>query len=401
MRRGIKLWEAYVTRFEDALERHRLGRLSADEAGEALGMSGRQFRRLRVRYASAGEEGLRDHRLGRVSGRRAPAAELDRMHRLYREEYADFTVKHFHEELRRRHGYTLGYTVTRLSLQAAGLVTKARSRGAHRRKRVRRPLPGMLLFQDGSTHRWLPGLGHDIDLVVTLDDATSQIVSALFVAQEGTMSSFLGLAETIAAHGLFGAFYTDRGSHYFHTPKLGGKVDKTRPTQVGRALAQLGIRHIPAYSPEARGRMERAFGTLQGRLPQALRVAGITTVAAANAYLRTEYVPEHNARFGKPAAEPGTAFVPYAGPGLAEVLCVQDERQVGKDNCVSWQGKSLQIPPQLQRQHQPAHHPHHENGRAGGARRDHHRRVRSRGPADRSQPREEAQAALQHSAEGR
>ena len=165
------------------------------------------------------------------------------------------------------------------------------------------------------------------------------------------MSSFLGLAETIAAHGLFGAFYTDRGSHYFHTPKLGGKVDKTRPTQVGRALAQLGIRHIPAYSPQARGRMERAFGTLQGRLPQALRLAGITTVAAANVYLREVYVPEHNARFGKPAAEQGTAFVAHAGPGLAEVPCVQDDRQVGKDNCVSWQGKSLQIPPQLHRQH--------------------------------------------------
>jgi hypothetical protein len=351
MRRTIKLWEVFVTRFEEVLERHRLGRLSADEAGEALGMSGRQFRRLRVRYSAEGAEGLRDRRMGRVSNRRAPEAELDRMHRLYREAYADFTAKHFHEELVRRHGYELGYTVTRLSLQSAGLVAKARSRGAHRRKRVRRPLPGMLLFQDGSTHRWLPGLGHDIDLIVTLDDATSHIVSALFVAQEGTMSSFLGLAETIAGHGLFGAFYTDRGSHYFLTPKVGGQVDKTRPTQVGRALAQLGIRHIPSYSPEARGRMERAFGTLQGRLPQALRVAGITTVAAANAYLRAVYVPEHNARFGKPAAEEGTAFVPYIGVGLAEVLCVQEDRQVGRDNCVSWKGKFLQIPQQTHRQH--------------------------------------------------
>lgn len=351
MRRTIKLWEVFVTRFEDALDRHRLGRLSADEAGEALGMSGRQFRRLRVRHAAQGAEGLRDQRLGRVSSRRAPEGELARMHGLYREEYADFTAKHFHEELIRRHNYKLGYTVTRLSLQAAGLVSKATSRGAHRRKRVRRPLPGMLLFQDGSTHRWLPGLGHDIDLIVTLDDATSHIVSALFVEQEGTMSSFLGLAETIGRHGLFGAFYTDRGSHYFLTPKLGAKVDKTRPTQVGRALAQLGIRHIPSYSPEARGRMERAFGTLQGRLPQALRVAGIGDVAAANAYLRTVYVAEHNARFGKPAAEPGTAFVPYVGAALAEVLCVQEDRQVGRDNCVSWHGKSLQIPQQTHRQH--------------------------------------------------
>jgi len=192
------------------------------------------------------------------------------MRRLYREEYADFTAKHFHEELRKRHNYTLGYTVTRLALQLAGLVAKAKRRGQHRKKRPRRPLPGMLLFQDGSTHRWIGALDHDLDLVVTLDDATGVIYSALLVAQEGTMSSLLGLCETIGAHGLFGALYTDRGSHYFLTPKAGGKVAKTQPTQVGQALARLGIRHIPSYSPEGRGRMERVFGTLQQRLPPEL-----------------------------------------------------------------------------------------------------------------------------------
>lgn len=351
MRRTTVLWEAFVTRFEAALDQHRLGRLSADEAGEALGMSGRQFRRLRVRYAAAGVAGLADRRVGRVSGRRAPARELDRMQRLYREEYAGFTVKHFHEHLVERHGYRLGYTVTRLSLQAAGLVVKAKRRGAHRKKRVRRPLPGMLLFQDGSTHRWVPALGRDIDLVVTLDDATGTIVSALFVEQEGTMSSFLGLGETIAAHGLFGALYTDRGSHYFHTPEAGGKVDKRRPTQVGRALAQLGIRHIPSYSAQGRGRMERVFGTLQDRLVAELRLAGVTTVEAGNAYLREVFVPDYNARFGKPAAAEGTAFVAYEGAALAEVLCLQEDRQVGRDNCVAWAGRSLQIPPQRHRQH--------------------------------------------------
>jgi helix-turn-helix protein len=204
MRRTSVLWEAWVTRFEDALDRHRQGRLSSDEAGEALGMSGRQFRRLRVRYAAAGEAGLADRRLGRVSGRRAAESELERMHRLYREEYADFTVQHFHEELGRRHGYQLGYTVTRLSLQSAGLVAKAKRRGQHRKKRVRRPLPGMLLFQEGSTHRWIAALERDLDLVVTLDDATGEIASALLVEREGTQSSFLGLLETIGAKGLFG-----------------------------------------------------------------------------------------------------------------------------------------------------------------------------------------------------
>lgn len=351
MRRAAVLWEALVTRFEDAWDRHKKGRLTAEEAGELLGMSARHFRRLRARYEEAGADGLRDRRLGRVSGRRAPESELERMRRLYREEYADFTVKHFHEELQKRHHYTLGYTVTRLALQSAGLVVKAARRGRHRKKRPRRPLPGMLLFQDGSTHRWIGALEHDLDLVVTLDDATGAIYSAILVVQEGTMSSFLGLQETIAQHGLFGALYTDRGSHYFLTPKAGGKIDQWQPTQVGQALARLGIRHIASYSPEGRGRMERVFGTLQQRLPAELRHAGITSVAAANRYLRQSFVPAYNARFAKPAAEPGSAFVAYAGPPLADVLCVQADRQVGRDNCVLWARRSLQIPPQLHRHH--------------------------------------------------
>lgn len=351
MRRSTVLWEAFVTRFEDALDRHKQGRLTAEEAGELLGISGRHFRRLRCRYRTAGADGLADQRLGKRSPRRAAESELDRMRRLYREEYADFTVKHFHEELRKRHNYTLGYTVTRLALQSAGLVGKARRRGQHRKKRPRRPLPGMLLFQDASTHRWIGVLDHDLDLVVTLDDATGALYSALLVAEEGTMSSFLGLRQTIATQGLFGALYTDRGSHYFLTPKAGGQVDKRQPTQVGRALARLGIRHIPSYSPEGRGRMERVFGTLQQRLPPELRRAGISTVTAANAYLLETFVPEYNSRFGKPAAEPGTAFVAYAGPPLEDVLCVQQDRQVDRDNCVQWARRSLQIPPQLHRHH--------------------------------------------------
>ncbi len=351
MRRASALWEVFVLRFEEALERYRKRRLTGDEAGELLGMSGRNFRRLIVRYDEDGAEGLRDQRLGRPSPRRAPAAELTRMQILYQERYRDFTVKHFHEQLQQRHDYKLGYTVTRLALQGAGLVAKAKRRGTHRKKRERRPLPGMLLFQDGSTHRWIAGLDHDLDLVVTLDDATGAIYSAILLAEEGTMSSFLGLYETIAEQGLFRAFYTDRGSHYFFTPKAGGKVDKTKPTQVGRALAQLGITHIPSYSPEARGRMERAFGTLQKRLPPELRLAEIATIEAANRYLKEQFVPDYNARFGVPAEEEGSAFIPYAGRPLDDVLCVQENRQVGRDNCVPWNGISLQIPPQRHRHH--------------------------------------------------
>jgi transposase len=351
MRRTAMLWEVFVTRFQEAFEQYEKRRLSSEEAGELLGMSGRNFRRLCVRYEEDGIEGLRDRRIGKVSPRRAPAGELERMHELYRERYSDFTVKHFHEQLVKRHDYKLCYTVTKASLQAAGLVAKARRRSAHRKKRERRPLPGMLLFQDGSTHRWIAALGRDLDLVVTLDDATSAICSALLVEQEGTMSSFLGLTETIARHGLFGALYTDRGGHYFITPKDAHKVDKTQRTQVGRALSQLGITHIPSYSPQGRGRMERVFGTLQKRLPQELRLARIKTVAAANRYLRERFIPDYNARFAVPAAEPGSAFVPYVGRPLADVLCVQEDRVVGADNCVSWHRRSLQIPPQRHRRH--------------------------------------------------
>src|SRR5579863_9270534 len=232
MRRATVLWEVFVRRFEEAFEQYQDRGLTAEEAGELLGMSGRNFRRLCIRYEEDGVEGLRDRRIGKVSPRRAPAGELARMQELFRERYRDFTVKHFHEQLLKRHNYKLCYTVTRLSLQAAGLVAKAKRRGAHRKKRTRRPLPGMLLFQDGSTHRWIAAVARDLDLIVTLDDATGQICAAFLVEQEGTMSSFCGLAETIERYGLFGAFYTDRGSHYFVTPKDSSKVDKTQPRAI-------------------------------------------------------------------------------------------------------------------------------------------------------------------------
>jgi len=351
MRRTTVLWEVFLARFEDVFEQYQCRRLTGEDAGELLGMSGRNFRRLCVRYEEEGIEGLRDRRIGKASPHRAPEEELERMLGLYRERYSDFTAKHFHEQLQKRHNYKLGYTVTRLSLQAAGLVKKAKRRGAHRKKRVRRPLPGMLLFQDGSRHRWIPAREQDLDLIVTLDDATGKICSAFLVEEEGTMSSFRGLAETIERYGLFCAFYTDRGGHYFFTPKGGSEVDKAQLTQVGRALSQLGITHIPSYSPQGRGRMERAFGTLQKRLPQELRRARIKTVAAANRYISECFVPDYNTRFAVPAAEPGSAFVPYVGRPLADVLCVQEDRVVGADNCVSYYRRSLQIPPQRHRQH--------------------------------------------------
>jgi transposase len=338
-------------RFEGLLERHEGGELSQIEAAEMLGIDERTFRRWRDRLREEGPEGLRDRRLGKPSGRRAAEAEIVRMLGLYRERYADHTVKHFHEQLRKRHGYKLGYTVTKVHLQRAGLVVPAARRSAHRKKRPRRPLVGMLLHQDASRFAWLPGDTRQYDLVVSLDDATSAIYSAFLVEEEGTASSFLGLGEVVERQGLFCALYTDRGSHYFHTPEAGGKVDKSKLTQVGRALAQLGIEHIAAYSPEARGRSERAFRTLQDRLPKEFRLAGISGVEAANRWLAEAYIAEHNARFAVAPEQPGSAFVADRDGAWREILCVQDERRVGNDNTVKWRGLCLQLPPSPLRPH--------------------------------------------------
>jgi hypothetical protein len=260
-------------------------------------------------------------------------------------------VKHFHEQLMKRHNYKLGYTVTRLALQSAGMVKPAPRRSAHRKKRPRRPLVGMMLHQDASRFAWLPGDDRQYDLVVTLDDATSAIYSAFLVEEEGTQSSFRGIGEVIDRHGLFCELYTDRGSHYFHTPKAGEPVSKTVRTQVGRALAQLGIRHIAAYSPEARGRSERAFRTLQDRLPKELALAGIATLDAANRWLAESYLAAHNALFAVAPEQAGTAFVPDRAGAAREILCLQEERRVGNDNTVKWRGLSLQIPPSPLRPH--------------------------------------------------
>ncbi len=337
-------------RFEALLSRHEGGELSQAEAGEMLGITERTFRRWRDRLHDDGVEGLVDRRFGRVSGRRAAVAEIERMLGLYVERYSDFTVKHFHEQLVKRHGYKLGYTVTRLRLQGAGLVRAAPRRSAHRKKRARRPVPGMMLHQDASRFAWLSGAVQH-DLVVTLDDATSAIYSAFLVAEEGTASTLRGLGEVIERQGLFCELYTDRGSHYFYTPKVGEPVSRRIPTQVGRALAQLGIGHIAAYSPEARGRSERAFRTLQDRLPKELRLAGITTVEAANVWLTEHYIAMHNAAFAVTAEQEGTAFVAARTGVWREVLCIQEDRRVGNDNTIAWHRLRLQIPPGPLRPH--------------------------------------------------
>ncbi|HEU5409109.1 MAG TPA: ISNCY family transposase [Nitrospira sp.] len=325
------------------------GGLTMAEAAEILGISERTFRRWRDRYQREGAAGLQDRRLGRASARAVPVDEALQMVTLYESRYTGWTVKHFHERGQAEHGGTRLYTWTKRSLQAAGQVSRAPRRGAHCKKRPRKPLPGMMLHQDGSTHEWVPGC--QWDLIVTLDDATSELYSACFVEEEGTMSSFQALHEVIVAQGLFSSLYVDRGSHYWHTEEAGGKVDKTRLPHVHRALQQLGITLIPAYSPEARGRCERVFRTLQDRLPKELALAGITQMAAANRFLRDRFRVAYKRRLAVSAAEAGTAVVPWIGSNLAEILCVQAERIVANDNTVRYQGRCLQIPPDPHRFH--------------------------------------------------
>ena len=336
--------------FLNLLHRWESAELNQAEAAELLGVSERTFRRWRDRYDEEGEAGLLDRRLGKASGKRVPTDRAEEVEALYRERYSGFTVKHFHEHLVKDHGFGWGYTWTKLHLQWKGVIAKAPRKGAHRRKRERRPLPGMMLHQDGSRHAWLEG-EPALDLIVTLDDATGMIYSAFLVEEEGTASTFRALKEVFGRHGLPMSLYTDRGAHYFHTPKAGGEIDRGHLTQVGRALRQLGVEHIGAYSPQARGRSERAFGTLQDRLPKELKLAGITTIEAANAFIREDFLPAYNARFAVPAAQPGSAFTPILGVDLDEILCVEEERQVGADNCVSFRRLKLQIPPSPLRPH--------------------------------------------------
>lgn len=334
--------EVRQMRFEELYERRHRRELTMADAAEMLGITERTFRRWSGRYEADGRAGLQDGRLGRASARAVPVDEALRMVTLYETQYTGWTVKHFHEHWHAEHGGTRSYTWTKKALQAAGQVVRAPRRGAHRKKRPRKPWPGMMLHQDGSTHDWVPGC--QWDLLVTLDDATTEIYSAFFVEEEGTMSSFQGLREVMEAKGLFSSLYVDRGSHYWHTEAAGGKVDKTRLTQVHRALQQLGITLMAAYSPEARGRSERVFRTLQDRLPKELALAGITEMAAANRYLVERFLPASNRRFAVPAPEVGTAFVPWIGTGLAELLWVQEARVVANDNTVRYQGTVLQIP---------------------------------------------------------
>jgi transposase len=318
------------------------GSLKWTDAAEIIGISDRHLRRWRERYEEFGYDGLYDRRKGRPSPKRVSVKDVEKVLQLYREKYFDFNVQHFQEKLVEEHGIHLSYAWVKLALQGAGLVAQQKRRGSHRRRRPRRPLPGMLLHIDASKHAWFQD-GRHYDLITILDDATSEIYYAQLVEEEGTRTLMPAVREVIESQGIFCALYSDRASHFFVTPKAGGKVDPNQLTQLGRALQELGIKMIPAYSPQARGRMERSYRTWQGRLPQELRIRKIGTVEEANRFLREEYEAAFNRRFAVAAAEKGSAFLRTRRKDLEWVFSIQHERTVNGNNTIVLDNRVLQI----------------------------------------------------------
>jgi transposase len=331
-------------KLHEVLLRASAGKIKWWQAAELMGISSRQMRRWRKRLEENGPKGLLDLRRGTPSRRRVPKAEADEVLILYRDKYFDLNVRHFHEKLREDHQIGLSYTWVKQALQAAGLVKRKARRGVHRKRRERRPLPGMLLHIDGSDHRWFQDERRH-DLIVILDDATSEIYYAQLAEEETTATVMAGLRTVIEEKGLFCALYSDRGAHFWFTPKSGGKVDYERPTQVGRAMKELGVQMIPSYSPQARGRSERNFSTWQGRLPQELRLRRIRTLEEANAFLREHYIAEFNRRFTVPAAQRGTAFLSCRHRNLELIFTQRYERTVDQDNTVRFHNLVMQIEP--------------------------------------------------------
>ena len=322
-------------KLQEVLSRATAGKIKWWQAAELVGISERQMRRWRKRLDGQGPKGLLDRRRRKPSSRRVPKAEAEEVLSLYRDRYFDLNVRHFHEKLGEEHQIDLSYTWVKQALQAAGLVKRKARRGVHRKRRERRPLPGMMLHIDGSDHQWFQDERRH-DLIVILDDATSEIYYAQLAEEETTATVMAGLRAVIEQKGLFCSLYSDRGAHFWYTPKSGGKVDYERPTQVGRAMKELGVHMIPSYSPQARGRSERNFSTWQGRLPQELRLRGIRTLEEANKFLREHYIAEFNRRFTVPAAERGTAFISCRHRNLEMVFTQRYERTVDRDNTVSF-----------------------------------------------------------------
>ena len=344
--------EVFKMRFIDTYGQYEKGKLTCEEAADILGISVSTFYRKRHSYEENENSCVFDKRVGKPSPHRAADQEVWFITKLFEERYRGFSVKHFYDFAKREHGVTRSYNWVKNKLIEKRIVPKSSRGGKHRLRRERKPMVGMMIHQDGSKHRWIPALDYDLDLIVTLDDATSEITSCFLIEEEGTFSTFRGISETIEKKGIFCTFYTDRGSHYFYTPDAGGKVDKYQLTQVGRALKQLGIRHIAAYSPQARGRSERMFGTLQARLPKEIALHNITTIEEANRYITEVYIPRHNKQFCVKPSSDKSAFTPWTSlMPLEDILCLEINRTVQHDNTVRYKALVLQVPKSEYRHH--------------------------------------------------
>lgn len=315
------------------------------EAAEILGITDRQMRRWKRRYEIYGYDGLYDRRKKIPSPRRIPLDKAEKVLKLYREKYFDFNMSHFYDKLRKDHNINLSYNWIRLALQGAGLIEKRTRRDKHRRRRPRRPLVGMMVHMDGSPYDWL-GNGTMCDLVHAYDDANNKLYDIELVREEDAITCMRMLRTVVEKKGIFCSLYTDRASHFFHTPKAGEDVSKDKLTQIGRAVRELGIHPIPGYSPQARGRSERLNRTLQGRIPQELRSRAIKTIDKANKYLKTEYLKEHNRRFARKPEKKGSAFISVPKTiDLNKIFCFKHERTVNNDNTISFNNRILQIGP--------------------------------------------------------
>jgi transposase len=331
-------------KIQEVILRAMSGELKWHEAAEILDMRPRSLRRWRQRYEEHGYDGLFDRRTSRPSPRRAPYREVEKILQLYREKYYGFNVYHYHRKLKQEHGVTLSYSFVKKALQEAGLVSKKRKRGRHFKKRERRSCFGEMLHIDGSPHAWLSLKPDEKQcLIPVLDDATSRLLYAQLWPKETAWAILSALGEVIQTEGIPMVLYTDRAGWAFHTPKAGGKVDKKKLTQVGRVLKQLGVEHIPAYTPQARGRSERINRTLQDRLVNELRVKGIRTIHSANRYLREQFIPQYNEEFSREPADPESAFVSPGQADLDQIICFMEERTVAKDNTVVMKKVKMQI----------------------------------------------------------
>lgn len=330
---------------QEVILRAMSGRINWIQAAEILGISDRQMRRWKKRYELYGYDGLYDRRRKMPSPRRVSLETATKILTLYREKYFDFNMSHFYDKLRKDHNIHISYNWIRLALQGAGLVPARQRHDKHRKHRDRKPLIGMMLHMDGSPHDWF-GNGTEYDIVTISDDANNEVYDIALVDEEDSLTCLSMIKNVVEKKGVFCSLYTDRASHFFLTKKAGEDVSKDNLTQIGRALQELGIQHIPSYSPQARGRSERLNGTFQGRIPQELRLRGIKTKEEANKYLKTEYLKEHNKRFSIKPSQKGTAFTTVPKTiDLNKVFCFKHERTVNNDNTISFNNRLFQIGP--------------------------------------------------------